>query len=161
MVVAVVTQNIDGLHQDAGSRRVLEVHGTNRTVVCVQCGKLWPPLEIVEWVEAGEEAPECDECGGPLKSNTISFGQQMPMDVMMDAAQLCRNADICLAIGSSLVVEPAASLPRIAKEHGASLVILNRTATPLDPIADLVLHEPIGATMRGAITCLDASASSE
>jgi len=156
MIVAVVTQNIDGLHQDAGSRRVLEVHGTNRSVMCVRCGKEWPPQEILARVEAGDEAPECDACGGPLKSKTISFGQQMPAEVMLDAAQLCRSADVCLAIGSSLVVEPAASLPRIAKDYGAALVILNNTPTPLDPVADLVLHEPIGATLRAALRCLDA-----
>ncbi|MHC4697449.1 MAG: SIR2 family NAD-dependent protein deacylase [Planctomycetota bacterium] len=150
-IVAVVTQNIDGLHQDAGSRRVLEVHGTNRMVVCIGCGKEWPPEEVLAMVDAGDGAPDCDECGQPLKSKTIAFGQAMPVQTMADAAQLSEEADIYLAIGSSLVVEPAASLPRVAKYHGATLVILNKTPTPLDAVADLVIHEPIGVTMQAVL----------
>ena len=156
-LVAVVTQNIDGLHQDAGSRRVLEVHGTNRVVACIGCGKEWMPEEVLARIDAGDEATDCDDCGAPLKCKTISFGQQMPMDVMAEAAQLSTEADVYLAIGSSLTVEPAASLPRMAKQHGATLVILNKTPTPLDGAADLVLHEPIGATMNAAVQRLDAA----
>lgn len=150
-VVAVVTQNIDGLHQDAGSRRVLEVHGTNRIVVCIGCGKEWSPVDVLAMVDGGDQAPNCDACGRPLKSKTISFGQAMPVDTMAEAAQLSEQADIYLAIGSSLVVEPAASLPRIAKHHGATLVILNKTPTPLDGDADLVIQEPIGVVMRAVL----------
>ena len=147
-IVAVVTQNIDGLHQDAGSRRVIELHGTTRVVACVACRKEWAPEEIMARIDAGDSAPDCDECGQPLKSKTISFGQAMPEGEMQEAAQLSREADLYLAIGSSLVVEPAASLPRMAKQHGAKLVILNMTETPLDDIADLVIHAPIGETLR-------------
>jgi NAD-dependent deacetylase len=150
-ITAVITQNIDGLHQDGGSRRVIELHGTTRAVVCVGCSKEWPPAKIIAQVEAGDEAPECDECGGPLKSKTISFGQAMPEEAMREAHQLATEADLCLAIGSSLVVEPAASIPRVAKHAGAALVILNKTETPLDTIADLVIHEPIGVTMRSVL----------
>lgn len=150
-IMAVVTQNIDGLHQDAGSQRVLELHGTSRVVSCVQCGKEWSPESVLARIDAGEEAPECDVCGGPLKSKTISFGQPMPGDVMAEASQLCGEADVCLAVGSSLCVEPAASLPRLAKHYGATLIILNNTATPLDGIAKLVLHEPIGPTLTAVL----------
>lgn len=152
-IVAVVTQNIDGLHQDAGSRRVLEVHGTNRVVACIACGREWTPEEVLARIDAGDEAPNCDDCGAPLKSKTISFGQPMPMDVMAEASRLSAEADVYLAIGSSLVVEPAASLPRMAKSHGAALVVLNGTPSPLDSVADLVLHEPIGATMKAVVQC--------
>ena len=143
-------QNIDGLHQDAGSRRVIELHGTGRIVACIGCGKQWPPEEIVARVRAGDEAAECDACGCPLKSKTISFGQAMPEAEMAEAARLSIQADVYLAIGSSLVVEPAASLPRMAKEYGAKLVIINRTETPLDDLADLIIREPIGQTLRAA-----------
>ena len=107
-------------------------------------------------VDAGEEAPDCDECGQPLKSKTIAFGQAMPVQTMADAARLSEDADIYLVIGSSLVVEPAASLPRLAKQHGATLIILNKTPTPLDGIADLVIHEPIGITMRAVLERCDS-----
>ncbi len=148
-LAAVITQNIDGLHQIAGSRRVIELHGTARVVACIGCGREWTPEEVHARVAQGDEAPDCDDCGKPLKSRTISFGQPMPPVPMQEAAQLCRHADLMLAIGSSLVVEPAASFPRMAKEHGATLVIINKTETPLDCLADLVIREPIGAVLRG------------
>ncbi len=154
-IVAVVTQNIDGLHQLAGSKRVVELHGTARVVACINCGKEWTPEEVHARVEAGDEAPDCDSCGGPLKSKTISFGQAMPEDVMREAAELSTRAKLYLAIGSSLVVEPAASLPRLAKKHGAILVIINKTETPLDAVADLVIREPIGKILRSALERVD------
>ena len=155
-IKAVVTQNIDGLHQLAGSKRVIELHGTARVVHCTSCGKEWLPDEIIARIEAGDEAPRCDQCDGYLKSKTISFGQAMPQEEMEEAAELSMASDVYLAIGSSLVVEPAASLPRLAKKYGAKLVILNKTDTPLDHLADLVIREPIGQTLRSAIQFLDA-----
>lgn len=150
-ITGVITQNIDGLQQLAGSRRVIEIHGTARIVACISCGKEWTPEAVHARVEAGDEAPDCDACGAPLKSKTISFGQAIPAQAMLEAAQLCRDCDLCLVIGSSLVVEPAASLPRLAKSSGARLVILDRDATPLDHMADLVIREPIGATMSSLV----------
>jgi len=150
-VVAVVTQNIDGLHQDAGSRRVIELHGTNRMIACISCGKEWQPDAVLARVEAGDEAPECDVCGAPLKAKTIAFGQAMPEREMTEAANVSMAADVYLAIGSSLVVEPAASLPRLAKSSGATLVIINKTQTPLDGVADLVIREPIGTTLTAVL----------
>lgn len=154
-IVAVVTQNIDGLHQEAGSKRVIELHGTARVVGCIGCGKEWPPAEVLKRVEEGDEAPDCDECGAPLKSKTISFGQAMPIEAMETATRLSAEADVYLAIGSSLVVEPAASLPRLAKSKGATLVIINKTETPLDHLADVVIREPIGETMRTVLARCD------
>ncbi len=146
----VITQNIDGLHQLAGSRTVIELHGTARVVACIGCGKEWTPKEVHVRVEVGDEAPDCDACGRPLKSKTISFGQMMPEAEMAEGARMAIGADLLLAIGSSLVVEPAASIPRIASQHGARLVIINRDETPLDQIADLIVREPIGEVLRSA-----------
>ncbi len=153
-IIGLVTQNIDGLHQEAGSRRVIEIHGTARIIACIECRKEWPPEAIMEWINAGNDAPDCDKCGAPLKSKTISFGQAMPAREMQDAAQLARHADVFLAIGSSLMVEPAASLPRTAKEYGSKLVILNRDPTPLDGLADCVIRAPIGETMQRVVVLM-------
>jgi NAD-dependent deacetylase len=150
-IAAVVTQNIDGLHLDAGNENVIELHGTNRYAACQHCRKEWPTSEIVTRVEQGDDAPECDACGGPIKARTISFGQAMPEKEMRLAAEATLKADLYIAIGSSLVVEPAASFPRMAKESGASLVIVNNQETPLDDLADIVIREPIGKTMMALL----------
>ncbi|MBI3835051.1 MAG: Sir2 family NAD-dependent protein deacetylase [Planctomycetes bacterium] len=148
---AVITQNIDGLHQLAGSKRVIELHGTARKIACVNCGKEWEPEEVHALIDAGNEAPDCDECAAPLKSKTISFGQAMPIEEMAEAERLAMRSDLFLAIGSSLVVEPAASLPRIAALNGATLVIINRDPTPLDCYARLILRSPIAPTMSASV----------
>ena len=147
-ITSVVTQNIDGLHHDAGNVNVIELHGTNRMAACQHCWKEWPTSAIVARVEKGDDAPECDACGGPIKARTISFGQAMPEQEMRIAAEVSTKADLYIAIGSSLVVEPAASFPALAKRSGASLVIINNQETPLDFMADIVIREPIGETMR-------------
>jgi len=146
-LVAVITQNIDGLHQDAGSGRVLELHGTNRSCICLKCGNRVDPDDVQQRLEAGVEVPLCDRCGGLVKSATVSFGQPLPAEVLTEAINLCLATDLILAIGSSLVVEPAASLPLMAKNNGASLVIINREETPLDLHADVVIHDSIGPTL--------------
>jgi NAD-dependent deacetylase len=145
---AVITQNIDGLHLDAGNENVIELHGTNRFAACQHCWKEWPATAIIERVEKGDEAPECDACGGPIKARTISFGQAMPEKEMRLAMEASLKADLYISIGSSLVVEPAASFPRLARQSGAALVIINNQETPLDNIADIVIRKPIGETMR-------------
>jgi NAD-dependent deacetylase len=147
ILIAVITQNIDGLHQEAGSRRVLELHGTSRNCLCLDCNARFSPDEIQERLEAGVEVPRCDHCGGLLKSATISFGQALPADVLAEAFDLSMSTDLILALGSSLVVEPAASIPLQARNNGARLVIINRTETPLDGMADVVIHKSIGETM--------------
>jgi NAD-dependent deacetylase len=160
-LIGVVTQNIDGLHQEAGSRNVVELHGTSRVVACIRCGKEWPPEEVDAMLEAGDDAPDCDECGAPLKSKTISFGQPMPHEEMARATELSVGSDVYLAIGSSLVVEPAASMPRLAKQNGATLVIINNTDTPLDGMADLIVNDPIGATLRAVWEIIDPEAAKQ
>lgn len=147
-MAAVITQNIDGLHQQAGSRRVLELHGTARQIGCLDCQARFDAAALVLQFQTTGTVPTCSSCGsGLMKHATVSFGQQLPPEVLQEAFALSKRADVFLAVGSSLVVEPAASLPRIAKEHGAKLVIINRDPTPQDELADVVLHQPIGATL--------------
>jgi NAD-dependent deacetylase len=143
---ALITQNIDGLHQRAGNspEMVIELHGTTTEAECLTCHDRISMDEALRRVAAGDLAPECDSCGGLLKPATISFGQAMPAEAMNLAIQSCLDCEIILTAGSSLVVYPAASLPEIAKQNGAKLIIINRTSTALDGIADLVLTGEIG-----------------
>jgi len=144
---AVITQNIDGLHQAAGSRRVLELHGTAMEIVCLSCERRFEPEPMMAAFRETGTAPHCEACGGYLKSATVSFGQSLPEAVLAEAWQLARKSDLFLVLGSSLVVEPAASLPRFARQHGARLVIINRDPTEQDATAQAVLHEPLGAAL--------------
>ena len=146
----VITQNIDGLHQDAGSANVIELHGTARFVSCLECGARFDADPLVREFLETDVPPCCGKCQGITKHATISFGQQLAPQVLEEAWQLSVDADVYLAMGSSLVVEPAASLPRNAKSHGARLVIINRDPTPLDHLADAVINESIG----GALTSI-------
>jgi NAD-dependent deacetylase len=146
-VVGVITQNIDNLHQQAGSRRVLELHGTARWIACVDCRERFEPKPLLEAFRAERAVPPCPACGGRLKSATISFGQAMPTDVLEESVALAQASDLFLAIGSSLVVHPAAGLPELARRGGAKLVIINRDPTDLDAVADAVIRESIGATL--------------
>lgn len=143
----VITQNIDGLHQLAGSRRVLELHGTARQVACLDCSARFDVEPYIAKFLSEDRVPECPECGGRLKHATVSFGQMLPPTVLMDAMQWARKCDLMLAIGSSLVVTPAADIPRVAKEHGARLVIINRDRTPLDRYSDAVIRGSIGEVL--------------
>lgn len=144
---AMITQNIDGLHQRAGNTNVIELHGTTVECECLTCGACISMDAAVDRVKAGDLAPECDGCGGLLKPATISFGQSMPALAMRAAVEACQDCDVFLAVGSSLVVYPAASLPELAKQSGAALIIINRTPTPMDEIADLVVNEEIGIVL--------------
>lgn len=148
-LAAMVTQNIDRLHHRSGlpADKVLELHGTTTEIECLSCGDRISSDEACDRVHAGEKAPRCRECGGFLKPATVSFGQSMPADVMTRAIHAAATSDLLLAVGSSLVVEPAASIPRIAKRAGARLIIVNRERTPLDDIADWVVHGEIGAVL--------------
>ncbi len=154
-LLGLITQNIDGLHQQAGSNpdKILEIHGTNQEVVCLSCGNIWPWQHAYERLCNGEEAPLCEACGGLLKPNTISFGQSLNPAVLNQSFVLAEECDLMLVLGSSLVVEPAASIPRVAKTRGrgAWLVIVTRSATPLDGLADLKIEDSIGRTMAAAV----------
>ena len=146
-IVGVITQNIDGLHQLAGSARVWELHGTARQIACLDCEARFDAGPMVERFVADGEVPECPQCGGRLKHATISFGQALPADVLEETVSVSQDVDLFFAIGSSLVVHPAAGLPEIARRSGARLVIINRDPTPLDDVADAVLNEQIGPTL--------------
>jgi NAD-dependent deacetylase len=149
IVSAVVTQNVDGLHQLGGvpEDKLIEVHGTVRYCKCLSCGKRFENDEVRRlWAETGD-APDCDACGGIIKAATISFGQPMPEAEMERAAIAALTCDLMLAIGSSLVVYPAAGVPLMAKRNGARFVILNREETELDDHADLVINAEIGPVL--------------
>jgi NAD-dependent deacetylase len=148
---AVITQNIDGLHQQSGipSERIVELHGNGTYAVCLSCGRRHELAWVRGRFEADGEPPACESCGGLVKSATISFGQAMPAEPMRRAEALALDCDLFLAIGSSLVVYPAAAFPALAKRSGARLVIVNRETTELDAIADLVIHAEIGAVLQG------------
>lgn len=152
-VASVITQNIDGLHQLSGvpEDRVIELHGNTTYAACLDCGKRFSLKGIRRDFERDETLPVCDGCGGIVKTATISFGQAMPEAAMQAAETETLACDLFLAIGSSLVVYPAAAFPRLAKRNGARLVILNRESTPLDGIADLVLHREIGSVLSAAV----------
>jgi NAD-dependent deacetylase len=153
----VITQNIDGLHQAAGCTAVLELHGTARKIVCLDCEALFEVEPLVASFRETNHVPDCEHCGGMLKHATVSFGQMLPPRVLEEASQWCAEADLLLAIGSSLVVTPAADLPRLTKRHGGRLVIINRDPTPLDSLADAVIRAPIGETLSAIARAIDAS----
>jgi NAD-dependent deacetylase len=146
---ALVTQNIDELHQRAGSdpARVLELHGTIFTAVCLGCADRSPMADVLARVAAGEDDPPCPRCGGLLKSATVSFGQSLDPDVLTAAGDAAAGCDLFLAVGSSLTVHPAAGLVQVAAAAGARVVIVNAEPTPYDGLADAVLRAPIGAVL--------------
>ena len=152
LVEAVVTQNIDGLHQESGipEDRIIELHGNNRRVRCVRCGRLSSLEEAHKRVEAGDLAPECD-CGGYLKPDTISFGQAMPVKEVEQATTLSSRCDVFTVIGSTLLVQPAALMPIYAKQNGAFLAIVNLSETPCDRICDVLIREKAGTAMSAIV----------
>ncbi len=146
---ALVTQNIDGLHQMAGSDPdlVIEIHGTMRWAICLSCDLRTPMPDVLARVAAGESDPPCLRCGGIQKSATISFGQSLDPDVLDAAVRAARDCELFLTVGTSLQVYPAAGLCDYAMGVGAQLVVINAESTPYDPVADAVLREPIGAVL--------------
>jgi len=148
-LAAMITQNIDELHQRAGQSPdlMIELHGTNMWAGCLECRRRIPMEDAIRRVQEGDLAPECAECGGPLKAATVSFGQAMPQRELARAAVAAQVCQVFLAVGSSLVVYPAAMFPAMAKQAGARLVIVNRTPTPLDEAADAVFRGEIGSVL--------------
>lgn len=145
----VITQNVDGLHQRAGvpDRKVLELHGTARAVVCTGCHARSSMEDALERVKAGEADPACTSCGGILKSATVMFGQRLDPVVLGESMGIAKASEVFIAVGSSLQVQPAASLAGVAAEHGARLIIVNAEPTPYDELADEVVREPIGTAL--------------
>ncbi len=155
-LLAVITQNIDGLHQRAGQdpRRVVEIHGSIHEIECLSCGRREPTATTLARVEAGEADPPCLDCGGVLKTTTISFGQPLRREVLQAAVDAARRAELFLAVGTSLSVHPAASLVDVAVSAGARLVIVNAEPTPYDELAGACLREPIGRVLPGLVAGL-------
>ena len=149
----VITQNIDGLHAQAGVARdrIIEIHGTGTYAKCLSCGLRHEISWVSEVIAREERPPSCTGCGGIVKSATISFGQAMPEQEMADARAATLNADLFIAVGSSLQVFPAAGFPVMAKQNRTPLVIMNREETGLDGLADLVIHAEIGAVMTAVM----------
>lgn len=150
---SVITQNVDNLHQASGvpEGKVIELHGNSTYAKCLSCEKRFELAPIIEAFKKDERLPVCDVCEGIVKTATVSFGQMMPEREMARAQEETLSCDLFIAIGSSLVVYPAAAFPAMAKQNGATLVILNRDPTGLDPIADLVLNREIGPTLGEAV----------
>jgi NAD-dependent deacetylase len=148
-VPALITQNIDNLHQASGiaAADVVELHGNTTYAVCLDCGERYELGWVRQKFKISQRAPECG-CGGYIKTATVSFGQSMPAEAMERAEQLSKNCDLFLAVGSSLVVWPAAGFPLMAKRNGAALIIINREPTEFDDLADLVIRNDIGDALN-------------
>jgi NAD-dependent deacetylase len=148
-LLAIVTQNIDHLHHKAGNspNKIIEIHGTAFSVSCLSCNKAYDRDEIEDRIKSGVTVPYCDDCSGILKPDTVSFGQAMPEDKMAESLQHARECDLCIVLGSSLVVYPAAAVPAQGVESGARLMIINRDETPLDRQAALVIHDSVAKTL--------------
>jgi len=152
-VSAVITQNVDNLHQDSGvpADKVIELHGNATYATCLECAERHELSELKDSFLKAGEIPYCRRCGGLVKTATISFGQSMPEEPMRRAEAETLACDLFIVLGSSLVVYPAAGFPLLAKRNGAALAIVNREPTELDPYADLVLHEELGEALTEAV----------
>jgi NAD-dependent deacetylase len=146
-LAAVVTQNTDGLHQESGSRNVIEIHGSSRTVQCLDCGTREPRADVQARLDE-ELPPHCKVCGGAfLKPTVVLFGEPMPQAAVTKAFALAREADVVLVVGSSLVVYPAADIPLVALRSGARMIVVNAEPTPFDGLAEVVIHGRSGEVL--------------
>ncbi len=157
-LLGLITQNIDGLHEKSGvpEEAIIRLHGWLHTAVCLSCGEEISMDDACERVRAEDPAPVCHGCGGLLKPATISFGQRLRPADLDRAGALSARCDLFLAVGSSLIVQPAAGFPALAKKNGARLVIINKTATPLDEMADAVIRNDISETFHAVRRFLDS-----
>jgi NAD-dependent deacetylase len=156
LVRAIVTQNIDTLHQRAGSENVIEVHGSIRSSSCLSCGSRYPLAEVVPLIEAGDGAPECPECGAVLKPDVVFFDELLPPGAMERATELAAEARLMLVIGSGLEVYPVAGLPQATLDAGGKVAVVNRTPTWVDREAALVLRETAGEVLETTAEALGA-----
>lgn len=149
-LLRLITQNVDGLHQRSGveENKIIELHGNCTYATCLNCAKDYSLATCQQKIASTDQSPVCDHCEGLLKAAVINFGQAMPLEAMVQAEEDVKACDLCLVLGSSLQVYPAAALPQIAKRNGAKLIIINREPTPLDDMADLVLHEALGKSLQ-------------
>ena len=150
---AVITQNIDGLHQASGigGEKIIELHGNTRRIRCMTCRKITPTGDIQARLDSGDAAPQC-QCGGHLKPDTISFGQAMPVNEVERAAVLSRTSDFFLVVGSTLLVQPAAHMPIYAKQNGAFLAIVNLSETPCDDMCDVLIRGKAGEVLERIVS---------
>ncbi len=149
LLQAVVTQNVDGLHQESGlpDEKIVELHGNTRRIRCMSCRQVIPIENVQQRLKAGDPAPEC-ECGGYLKPDTISFGQAMPVAEVEKAVALSRQSDFFMVVGSTLLVQPAAHMPFYAKNNGAFLAIINLSETPCDQMCDVLIRQKAGQVLQ-------------
>ena len=157
LLQAVITQNIDDLHQRAGSRRVLELHGHMREATCVRCYKVVPAQPLIHKFLDDGQVPVCEDCGGVMKPNVVLFGEQLPVVVFNEARREAELCDLMLVAGSSLEVAPAANLPLIAYQHGAKLIIINYQETYLDAQADVVMHVDVAEALPRVVQVVQES----
>jgi NAD-dependent deacetylase len=153
LLQAIITQNIDDLHQKAGSTTVYELHGHLREATCMRCHKIVPARSLIEKFVADVQVPRC-ECGGVMKPNATLFGEQPPLDVLMTAQQEAEACDLMLVAGSSLQVVPASGIPLLAQRRGARIIIVNYQPTSLDPSADIVIHEDVAVVLPRIVELL-------
>jgi len=152
---AVITQNIDGLHQQAGSQEVLELHGHLGEATCIVCRRTSPTDDLLADFIASGEAPRCRACGGAIKPNVVLFGEQLPVDVLNAAMAHVRRADLMLVVGSSLEVAPASQFPLLVRERGGRLIVVNLSPTYVDSMADVVVRGDVAEALpRIAQACL-------
>ena len=155
---ATITQNIDMLHQRAGSQVVYELHGHFREATCVHCFTVFPGIPLLEQFVTSHEIPRCPHCRGVIKPNVILFGEQLPLQTLRAAQDAARRTDLMIVVGSSLEVAPASDLPVLARRHGAKLVLINLDATEFDREADLVIHEDAALVLPELMRYLEADA---
>ncbi|HXL37961.1 MAG TPA: Sir2 family NAD-dependent protein deacetylase [Ktedonobacteraceae bacterium] len=155
-LLGIVTQNFDGLHHDAGNnaKQIVELHGTSRAAACTHCGQRSSIQELQQRIDAGEIDPLCSDCGGFLKAATILFGQRVPNEELSRARELALACDLFLVVGSSLKVNPAAILPRIALKNDVPLIIINLQPTNLDDYAEIVINEKAGVVLPPLVASL-------
>jgi len=156
LIRGVVTQNVDRLHRRAGSSRVVEVHGSIGSSVCLECGGRVPLERVMELLAAAPGAPECASCIAPLKPDVVLFGELLPERTMAEAYSLAAEADLLLCVGSSLEVHPVASLPRVTLEAGGRIALVTQGPTPYDDDADVGLRGDVVAELEAVLTALDA-----
>jgi NAD-dependent deacetylase len=149
----IVTQNVDGLHQKAGNSEdmVFQLHGDMSHARCLDCNSRYPMEAVMEWVKQGEDIPDCRSCGGILKPDAVYFGESLPMEVLAESQHRAQTCDMCIVLGSSLVVYPAANIPVIARRSKASLVIVNMEPTDMDHMAEFCIKAKAGKVMALAM----------
>ncbi len=152
LLKAVITQNIDGLHQMAGSTRVLELHGHLREAICLRCGQVTPTEGLIRKYVSEGEVPDCRDCGGTLKPLAVLMGEPLPLEVVLEAERESQECDLMLVAGSSLTVVPAASLPVAACRQGADLIIVNVQETMADALAEVVIHDDLAEVLPQIVT---------